>query len=264
MNAVEFFLSLPFESRVILLLGILLLIWLLFGKVIFRLLSIIPFLLRKIFLVLYMLIEWPLASLHKRLGGKFYHIDNRFAAIGKKIDCYLHSWYQMWRRPQKRYAGIAIIVYILCLACIISPSYIHIKAGSWLNFGQTVYLRAETSAVAKLESYGWYSPEAYLRVEDESEILEDVPTDVVQITLVVNVSDALKVRDVPSTVDDTVLDILRNGDIVIWNGQMTFGMAEGRQEAWVKVTTATGIEGWCRLFYLQPEQSLNLMVLPAS
>ena len=31
--------------------------------------------------------------------------------------------------------------------------------------------------------------------------------------------------------------------------------AEGEQEAWVKVTTSSGIEGWSRLYFLQPEEN---------
>ena len=52
----------------------------------------------------------------------------------------------------------------------------------------------------------------------------------------------------------TALERLHNDDVVLWNGEMIFAEAEGKHvEAWVKVTTKNGIEGWSRLYYLRPK-----------
>jgi len=58
--------------------------------------------------------------------------------------------------------------------------------------------------------------------------------------------------------DGTTLDTAENEDIVIWNGELTFGLAEGKQEPWAKVTTESGLEGWARLYYLYPEEGTEL------
>jgi len=61
--------------------------------------------------------------------------------------------------------------------------------------------------------------------------------------------------------DGTTLDTVENEEIVIWNGELTFGPAEGKQEPWAKVTAESGLEGWVRLYYLRPEDGTELTLM---
>lgn len=257
MNVIQWFFSLSLEFRAALLLGTLFLTWLLIGKKILYILSIVPFLLRQLFHGLYLLIEWPIATLHKIWGGSFYRIGNQLALLGKQFDDRLAHWYQEWHHPQKQYNVLALLVYAVSLLLVILPSHFHsISPNSWLNTGETRYLRVESSLKDWIEECDWYNPDPPSPVD-----IETAPSITAnQMSFVVNVSSTLQVRDIPSIKDATVLDSLKKGDIVIWQGQLTFGFAEDKVEPWAKVTTDAGIEGWCRLFYLQPEQQdLNLV-----
>ena len=74
----------------------------------------------------------------------------------------------------------------------------------------------------------------------------------------------LAIRDIPSTEECTTLDTLPNRAVVSWHRELAFGFAEGRQEAWVKVTTDSGAEGWGRLNYLHPEGDMELTLVLAN
>ena len=98
-------------------------------------------------------------------------------------------------------------------------------------------------------------------VSDEPEPIQET----VQIPLTIyRVSSVLAIRDIPSTVECTTLDTLPNGAVVYWYGELAFGFAEGRQEAWVKVITDSGTEGWGRLNYLHPEGDMELTLVLAN
>lgn len=67
------------------------------------------------------------------------------------------------------------------------------------------------------------------------------------------------VRDVPSLENCAVLERLGNGDLVVWRGEMQFSEAEDDHvEPWVKIVTEEGTEGWSRLFYLHPEEYMDV------
>ena len=68
------------------------------------------------------------------------------------------------------------------------------------------------------------------------------------------ISTSLLVRDSPSVEEGAILDRLKNGDVVIWRGEMRFSKTDDSHvEPWVKIITESGVEGWSRLFYLHPE-----------
>ena len=93
----------------------------------------------------------------------------------------------------------------------------------------------------------------------------ELTREVIQIPLTVyRVPNVLVIRDIPSTVECTTLDTLPNGAVVNWYGELAFGFAEGQQEAWVKVTTDSGAEGWGRLNYLHPEGDMELTLVLAN
>lgn len=259
------FFLLPFWLRVVLLLlFVIVLLWSIFGKIILRILSLIPFVLKKVCWRLYLLLETPIAFLHKRFGSTFGKIDNVLLGVAEKVDTAMKNWYKAWHSPDKIHFGRLLLVYFVCVAFIVLPSFVNID-NKILRFGETTYVHYETSLADWLKEHGWYDSvikSAWNQdetneedvVEYEDEIIED---DFEEITLIVSgVDTSLLIRDIPSVEECTILERLQNDDMVTWEGQLTFAEAENEHiEPWVKVITASGVEGWCRLFYLHPDEN---------
>lgn len=255
----NYFFSCPLEGRAAIALVLILLFLLLVHKPIFKILSLLPFLLKRVFRVFYLLLEWPVFALHKSLGGVIYRVDNGLAACGEKIDIWLERWYKAWYEPKswRKYAVVMVMVCVACYLSIVAPIAFHVESDSWKAKGWAVYLYAESTLANFLEEHGWYDPSSRISTPGTEKSWNF--QDIVQIPLTVfRVPSVLRIRDIPSTLDGTTLDTVRSGEVVIWNGELTFGLAEGKQEAWAKVTTESGAEGWGRLYYLRPEEGIEL------
>lgn len=260
----EMFFLLPFWLRVVVsLFLVIVLLWLVFGKIILKILSIIPFLLRKVFWYIYLILETPVAILHKKFGSVFGKTAHALSCAGERVDTVMQAWYKAWHFPDKIHIGRLFLVYGVCVIFVILPSFVNFDNG-FFSFGERTYTNCETRFASWMEKKGWYDPDAKLAwnqeeqaqeedVEPEDEITED---SFEEITLVVSgVESSLLIRDVPSVDDCDVLDRLVNDDVVLWRGQMAFAKADNDHiEPWVKVITSNGAEGWCRLFYLHPDE----------
>lgn len=252
---VEFFGILPLGVRVAIVLFLLIVIlWRFFGKIILWILSWVPFVLEKIFRYLYLLIEMPVSALHKKFGAGFYTIENRLSHAGEMIDDAINFWFAAWHSPKEIHLKKLLLIYAFCVAFVIGPAVL--KVDEKLRVGEILYIHCENSFVSWLtEHVGDDSAVAALEQEKqmESELSDD---DSFEITLVVSgVNSSLLVRDIPDTQNCVVLERLYNSDKVIWRGRMVFSETDnGHVEPWAKVITANGVEGWSRLYYLQPEQ----------
>lgn len=270
MAITNFFFALPLACRAGIVLGLVLLFFLLLHTPILKTLSVIPFLLKQVFRVFYLLLEWPVSALHKSLGGVIYRIDNGLAACSEKIDAWLERWYTAWHipKPREKYVAVTVVVFVVCYLSIIAPTVFHVENDNWKAKGGTIYLHMEGALTDFLEEHGWYRsdiPDATSLIEEPEEPWEN--QDTVQIPLTVfRVSSELPIVDIPSATDYTTLDTVKNGDVVIWNGALTFDFTDGQQNAWVKVTTESGVEGWGYLYFLHPEEGteLTLMLTEAS
>lgn len=259
---VNAFLLLPFWARVAISFFILIfIVWQFLGRPILWILSVVPFLLKKGFCLFYLLIEIPIAALHKRFGTFWGNIDNRMSEVGDKVERVIDCWYVVWHFPKKIRIKRSLIVYVLCIVLIVGPSLINVD-NNILKIGETLYIRGETFCVKWLGERGMYAStvqnESNQREQVQNEVVEDkmIEEDSLEITLVVSgIKSSLLVRDIPSIENSTVLDRLHNNDSVVWRGQMVFAEADNDHvEPWVKIVTANGVEGWSRLYYLHPEQ----------
>ncbi len=259
MAFLDVFLSWPLWGRAALVLVTIWLVLLLVRVPLLKMLSLVPFLLKWIFCVVYLLLEWPVSFLHKLLGGMFYRVDNGLSAVGKRVDGWLERWYGTWNRSKSwnPYAALMTVAALACYLYIILPPVLHMEEGGWQTRGGLAYLRAEDAFAGWIADQDWYVSS-----------VPDAPSDMVptdepaQMSLTVyRVSSVLAIRDIPSTVGCTTLDRLSNGSVVNWHGELAFGFAEGQQEAWVKVTTDSGIEGWGRLNYLHPEEDMEILLV---
>lgn len=253
---INIFLNFPYIVRVSILLFILVVLWKLVGKWILKLLSLIPFLLEKCFRYLFLLIEMPVAALHKKFGAVFFKVDNQLSKTGEKLDSIIQKWYESWHFCKNINLGKTLICYVLCVLFVVLPSIFKID-NPVLKAGETVYMNAEAAFEKWVEGRSWYKfEEEVIANQDEQPELEAEINDSAQIVLVVSgITTSLLVRDMPSTENGVILERLHNDDTVIWTGEFVFAQIDNEHvEPWAKIATANGVEGWSRMFYLHPEQ----------
>lgn len=129
--------------------------WWILGKVMIRLASFFPYLLKSIFRGIYLLIEAPVCWIHERVGSSFYGIDNGLSGIGKKIDAFLERWYTKWKNPVNSHIVLSIMVYGILLVWIcVSHNTEGIDERSFN--GETVYLKVEDKLADWLEAHDLY------------------------------------------------------------------------------------------------------------
>ena len=116
--------------------------WWILGKVIVRLASFFPYLLKRIFRGIYLLIEAPVCWIHERVGSSFYEIDNGLSGTGKKIDTFLERWYTNWKNPVNSHIVLSIMIYGILLIWICVSHDTEGTEEKAFN-GQAVYLKVE-------------------------------------------------------------------------------------------------------------------------
>nr|WP_304955480.1 SH3 domain-containing protein [uncultured Acetatifactor sp.] len=223
--------------------------WLIAGKGIVKIMSLVPWGLQKIFQFFYMLVEGPICLLHKNIGECFYHLDNGMAARGKKTDTFLRQWQERWRAPEKRYCGAGFMAYAILL-WLVYASY------ETDGIIATMYSKTKDGLVNRLEELSEIEEAAAEAVlaENQPEVPEVVKESRDIVMIVSTAKDPLSIRDIPSMEDCEILDRADRGSSVIWIGDLAFGTGDSDKiEPWAKVMTDNGIVGWARLKYLCPE-----------
>lgn len=230
-----------------------------FGGVLLWVMSAVPFLLGKVFRGIYLALELPVSALHKSIGGMFGKVDDQLSQMGEKLDAAISRWYAAWHSSEKCSFGRNLLIYMVCTASVALPSIIGADSRI-LRTGERIYSSCEAFPITRLQRQEWYVPEdqAVLNQEEQSAApaVEYEETETFETELTVSgISSSLLVRDKPSVEDGEILERLKNGNIVIWKGEMQFSEVndDHRIEPWVKITTESGVEGWSRLFYLHPE-----------
>lgn len=251
---VDFLMELPFWLRVVSSLFIIVILWRIFGKGVFWILSLVPFLLRKIFILIYQIVELPIIILHKKLGAGFYSIDNHMVIVGEKIDSFFRRWYECWHFQYRFHWGKALIIYSIGVFLIAAPALLSVDNNS-LKKGEEIYLFCESIFWEWVDKHFEtdYDHEDIV-AEKEQVVIGEEGEEVSEIELVVSgVNSSLLVRDIPNMEEGIALERLHNGDIVVWTGEIIFAeAADNHIEAWAEVITQNEVEGWSRLFYLHP------------
>ena len=260
-GVVNYLISLPFSLRVAI--GLFLLVfvvWKLGRKIILRILSVIPFLVKRIFLGVYLLIDTILSVLHKRIGWIFVTADEQFGEVCEKVDCKIGEWYTKWRGAQKTKVKECLLIYIISCLIIIVPSYIETD-NRMIKAGENAYLKCEEFIVKHIRESRWYNSKKELATGNDW--LKKTSTNSVyegefQATLIVTgLKSTLLVRDIPNKEKSVTLDKLHNGECVIWNGEIAFSYVNNQVEMWAKITLEIGITGWSRMDYLYPLEYEN-------
>ncbi len=131
------------------------LFWWILGKAIIRLASFFPYLLKRIFRGIYLLIEAPVCWIHERVGSFFYGIDNGLSGIGEKIDTFLERWYTNWKNPVNSHIAFSVVIYGILLIWICASHYTEGIEAKLFN-GQAMYLKVENKLTDWLEAHNLY------------------------------------------------------------------------------------------------------------
>ena len=251
----RFFFTMPFWLRAAVFFLLVFVLWRFLGRAILWLLSGFPFLLQKLFLLIYYMTELPITILHKKFGGNFYKADKAAARFFGRIDSALNRWYHAWHSKYQFNLKKAIPAYCLLLIIIIAPSFVPGK-NKVLSIGETIYLSGENFVISLLEKQEEYLA-AQKKMEDsigQKETETQIAQNAGIIMIVYGVKSSLLVRDLPDVNKGITLDRLKNEDRVEWTGELVFAETENNKiEPWVKVKTEGNIEGWSRMYYLYPE-----------
>ena len=227
--------------------------WWFLGKMIIRVASLFPYLLRGAFRGVYLLIEAPVCWVHGRVGSFFYRIDNGLVSVGNRVDIFLQRWYSNWRNPENRHIFLPILIYCVLLIWICIP-YREENADIGLFSGQGTYLKVENKLTDWLESYDLYGEqmEEAVSYEEPERVEKENITESIAMKVVTQ-KDPLSIRDVPSIENCEILENVEKENVVLWKGEMAFGSgSDGRIEPWIRVETSAGTIGWARLIYLCP------------
>lgn len=143
---INLFLLLPIGVRFSILLIVPLIVWCIFARLIMKLISIIPFVIKRIVLLIYFVIEFPISKLHKMFGQTFYSIDQGVSNWFDKLSTTIEKVFQLLNKPKNLYKDKAFIIYILFAAYLIIPSLIGFNSKPftfWYNF----YINLESSII---------------------------------------------------------------------------------------------------------------------
>lgn len=259
---VNYLIGLPFSIRVAI--GVFLIVfivWYLGRKIILRILSIIPFLVKKLFIGFYLFIDTILSALHKKVGWIFIVADERFGEVCEKIDCKIGKWHTKWRNAQKAKIKECFLVYIISCLIIIVPSYVATN-NKIIKAGENTYLMLEEFVMKYIKESKWYDSQKKFPVKEnwiEATNKINVEGSSFETTLIVaGLKSSLLVRDIPSRENSITLDKLYNDDFVTWNGEIAFSYVNNEIIMWAKITLENGIMGWSRMDYLYPLEYENM------
>lgn len=154
-DLVNSILSLPVSLRLTILLTIMLLLWLILGRILLKLFSSVPWILKKIFLLIYMLIEIPISSLHRKYGNSFGCIDQGLAFTFKKICSFLGQLLIKMKKPKTILGKQLLVIYLILCAYLLIPLCCNFTEKPF-TFWQKSYIEKEKEFIEWMEDKGWF------------------------------------------------------------------------------------------------------------
>ena len=150
-DIINSFLELPVGVRFAIELGVFMILYWIFGRLIFKLLSVIPWALQRLVYVIYFLFDIPASALHHKYGGVFASIDQGLATISGKIYEFMDKCQKALNKPKSIYGGRVFVAYIVVAAYLIIPSMIDFNEGIF-TFWHEGYLGHESKWIEWLTS----------------------------------------------------------------------------------------------------------------
>jgi hypothetical protein len=153
-DLVEGIFEIPIAWRAVLFFGILFLIWAIFGKLLLKMLSVIPWILNKFFWGLYILLEIPISALHRKFGSSFESTDNGWTTIMEKICVFFDTAVKKMRKPKSIYGGRIFGIYLLIAAYFLIPFWANLTERPF-TFWHEAYISREMAVVAWMVDKDW-------------------------------------------------------------------------------------------------------------
>lgn len=154
LDIVELFTSWHINIRFAITLGVIVILWIVFAKLLLKALSVIPLLIKRILIWLYLLIEIPIGALHHSLGEVFGSIDEKLASFSDKATSFLEEMQNKMVNPNTIGAKKVCTVYIIILAYLIISMWANLS-GKPFTFWREKYLVYETKVIDFIDSSGW-------------------------------------------------------------------------------------------------------------
>lgn len=148
------FLSMTIGERAAIFVGILFLLWCVFGNIILKFISILLWILKNIFLVIYILFEIPISIFHSKFGNIFGVIDQHLAINTEKICNSMDKLFKKMNKPKTIYRRRACVIYILISAYLLIPTYTNLTETPF-SFWQEAYIKKETAVIQWMNDTGW-------------------------------------------------------------------------------------------------------------
>lgn len=153
-DLIDSILSLPIGVRAALLLSIIFLLWLILTKPILKILSIVPWILKKLFWHIYIFFEIPISMLHRKYGNGFGVIDQGLTSFSEKICNFMDILRKKMIYPKTIFGKQCFVVYLILCAYLIIPIWTHLDEKPFTFWYQS-YIDKETSVVDWMDSKGW-------------------------------------------------------------------------------------------------------------
>lgn len=149
------FLELPIGVRFTIFLAFLLILYWLFGRLLFKAVGLVLLLVRKLTYGLYLLIEIPIGALHGAVGGVFATIGQVLANGFGKVHTVLDDGFKAFNKPNTTHGGKAFLIFILLGAYLIIPYHAGMDSNIFI-FWKDGYLEREGRIVYFVEGTTWF------------------------------------------------------------------------------------------------------------
>ena len=153
---VNIFLELPIGVRFTIFLSVILILYWIFGRLLFKAVGLVLLLIRKLIYGLYLILEIPIGALHGAVGGVFASIgqglSNSFGRVHSAID----KGFNALNKPKTIHAGKAFLVFLLLGAYLIIPYYAGLDSHIF-TFWNDSYLEREGRVVYFVEGTTWFA-----------------------------------------------------------------------------------------------------------
>jgi len=168
------FLELPIGVRFTIFLALILILYWIFGRLIFKAVGLVLLLIRKLAYGLYLLLEIPIGALHEAVGGVFATIGQGLSNGFGKIHSFLDKGFNAFNKPKTIHGGKAFLVFLLLGAFLIVPYFAGIDSDIFI-FWKGVYLEREERVIYFIEGTTWFENSVPATV-DLPQGFETVPT----------------------------------------------------------------------------------------
>ncbi|MCL2188893.1 MAG: peptidoglycan-binding protein [Defluviitaleaceae bacterium] len=152
---VNSFLELPIGVRFILFLALILILYWLFGRLLFKAVGIVLLLIRKLIYGLYLLLEIPISALHGAVGGVFATMGQGLSNGFGKIHAALDRGFNAFNKPKTIHGGKAFLIFLLLGAFLIIPYFAGLESDVF-TFWKYAYLEREERVVYFIEGTTWF------------------------------------------------------------------------------------------------------------